>query len=116
MNYAAYVHIRTLISTLMTDFGDFLQKIGHYHQHSADQLELHESPVEYLQRVFNLPYQEARRNLGRYGLASHAHTIKIKDLSGGQKSRVAFAELSLREPDVLVLVRELHDLHQPWFL
>ena len=61
--------------------------------------------MEYLQRVFNLPYQEARKNLGRYGLASHAHTIKIRDLSGGQKSRVAFAELSLREPDVLVLVR-----------
>lgn len=85
-------------------------KVGHYHQHSADQLVLEESPVEYLQRVFNLPYQEARKNLGRYGLASHAHTIKIRDLSGGQKSRVAFAELSLREPDVLVLDEPTNNL------
>ena len=60
--------------------------------------------MEYLQRLFNLPYQEARRTLGRYGLESHAHTIKIRDLSGGQKARVAFGELSLRQPDVLILV------------
>ena len=60
--------------------------------------------MEYLQRLFNLPYQEARRTLGRYGLESHAHTIKIRDLSGGQKARVAFGELSLWQPDVLILV------------
>ena len=60
--------------------------------------------MEYLQRLFNLPYQEARKNLGRYGLESHAHTIRMRDLSGGQKARVCFAEMSLREPDVLILV------------
>lgn len=85
-------------------------RIGHYHQHSADQLELGESPVEYLQRLFNLPYQEARRTLGRYGLESHAHTIKIRDLSGGQKARVAFGELSLRQPDVLILDEPTNNL------
>jgi len=41
------------------------------------------------------------------GLQAHAHTIKIKDLSGGQKSRVALAELSLGEPDILILVSVL---------
>lgn len=56
------------------------------------------------QRLFNLNYQDARKNLGSVGLASHAHTIKIKDLSGGQKSRVAMAELALSAPDVLILV------------
>lgn len=54
---------------------------------------------------FNLDYQDARKTLGRFGLASHAHTIMIKDLSGGQKSRVAFADLSCKKPDVLILVR-----------
>ena len=49
-------------------------------------------------------YQLARKTLGRYGLASHAHTIKIRDLSGGQKARVVFAELSLCEPDVIIMV------------
>ena len=51
-----------------------------------------------------MDYQLARRTLGRYGLASHGHTIKMRDLSGGQKARVVFAELSLMEPDVLIMV------------
>ena len=42
--------------------------------------------------------------LGRFGLASHGHTIKIRDLSGGQKARVALADLRSRQPDVLILV------------
>ncbi|KOB65153.1 putative transporter abc superfamily, partial [Operophtera brumata] len=41
--------------------------------------------------------------LGTFGLASHAHTIKMKDLSGGQKARVALAELTLMAPDVVIL-------------
>ena len=56
------------------------------------------------QRCFNVDYQLARRTLGRYGLPGHAHTIKIRDLSGGQKARVVFAELSLKEPDLLIMV------------
>lgn len=35
-----------------------------------------------LQRCFNMDYQNSRKLLGRFGLAGHAHTIKIKDLSG----------------------------------
>ena len=42
--------------------------------------------------------------LGRVGLASHAHNILNRDLSGGQRARVALAELSCRAPDVLILV------------
>ncbi|XP_063424870.1 ATP-binding cassette sub-family F member 1-like isoform X3 [Mytilus trossulus] len=85
-------------------------RIGKYNQHSADQLNLDESAVEYLQRLFNIPYQDARKMLGRFGLASHAHTIKIRDLSGGQKSRVALADLRSRQPDVLILDEPTNNL------
>ena len=51
-----------------------------------------------------MEYQDSRKMLGRFGLASHAHTIKNRDLSGGQKARVALADLSCRQPDVLILV------------
>lgn len=58
----------------------------------------------YYQRLFNLQYQDVRKILGRFGLPGYAHTIQNRDLSGGQKARVALAELSCRAPDVLILV------------
>lgn len=85
-------------------------RIGLYNQHSADQLTLDESSVEYLQRNFNLDYQDSRKLLGRFGLAGHAHTIKIKDLSGGQKSRVALADMASREPDMIILDEPTNNL------
>ena len=59
----------------------------------------------YKQSKYNKDYQDSRKMLGRFGLASHAHTILIKDLSGGQKSRVALADLACSNPDVLIMVR-----------
>jgi len=64
-----------------------------------------ETPSEYLMRLFDLQYEKARKQLGTFGLSSHAHTIKMKDLSGGQKARVALAELCLNAPDVVILVK-----------
>lgn len=51
--------------------------------------------------------QLARKHLGTVGLPSHSHTVKIRDLSGGQKSRVALAELALSAPDMLILVGKI---------
>lgn len=85
--------------------GFFPQRIGRFDQHSGEHLTAEESPVEYLQRLFGLQYEKARKALGTFGLASHAHTIKMKDLSGGQKARVALAELTNMAPDVVILVR-----------
>lgn len=84
--------------------------IGRYDQHSGEHLTAEESPAEYLQRLFNLPHEKARKSLGSFGLASHAHTIRMKDLSGGQKARVALAELCLSGPDVLILDEPTNNL------
>ncbi|XP_006011875.1 ATP-binding cassette sub-family F member 1 isoform X4 [Latimeria chalumnae] len=85
-------------------------KIGFFNQQYADQLNMEETATEYLMRNFNLPYQDARKCLGRFGLESHAHTIQISKLSGGQKARVVFAELSCRQPDVLILDEPTNNL------
>lgn len=85
-------------------------RIGRFDQHSGEHLTAEESPAEYLQRLFNLPYEKSRKALGTFGLASHAHTIKMKDLSGGQKARVALAELCLNAPDVLILDEPTNNL------
>uniref|UniRef100_A0A8D0CP21 ATP-binding cassette sub-family F member 1 n=1 Tax=Sander lucioperca TaxID=283035 RepID=A0A8D0CP21_SANLU len=85
-------------------------KVGFFNQQYADQLNMEETATEYLMRNFNLPYQDGRKCLGRFGLESHAHTIQISKLSGGQKARVVFAELSCRQPDVLVLDEPTNNL------
>ena len=53
---------------------------------------------------------QARKQLGSFGLSSHAHTIPMKDLSGGQKSRVALAELTLSAPDIIILDEPTNNL------
>jgi len=85
-------------------------RVGRFDQHSGEHLTAEESPAEYLMRLFNLPLEKARKQLGSFGLQSHAHTIKMKDLSGGQKSRVALAELTLSAPDVIVLDEPTNNL------
>lgn len=85
-------------------------RIGRFDQHSGEHLTAEETPSEYLMRLFDLPYEKARKQLGTFGLASHAHTIKMKDLSGGQKARVALAELCLNAPDVVILDEPTNNL------
>lgn len=86
-------------------------RVGVYNQHFVDRLPMEEDPVTYLRRLFNEEtYQTARNLLGRYGLEGHAHTIPIRDLSGGQKARVVFAELSLMAPHLLFLDEPTNNL------
>lgn len=85
-------------------------RVGRFDQHSGEHLTAEETAAEYLQRLFNLPHEKARKALGSFGLVSHAHVIKMKDLSGGQKARVALAELCLSGPDVLILDEPTNNL------
>jgi ATP-binding cassette subfamily F protein 1 len=86
-------------------------RIGVYNQHFVDRLPMDEDPVTYLRRLFNEEtYQSVRNKLGKYGLEGHAHTIPIRDLSGGQKARVVFVELSLMQPHLLFLDEPTNNL------
>lgn len=86
-------------------------RVGVYNQHFVDRLPMDEDPVTYLRRLFNdQTYQSCRNLLGSYGLEGHAHTIPIRDLSGGQKARVVFVELSLMAPHLLFLDEPTNNL------
>jgi ATP-binding cassette subfamily F protein 1 len=86
-------------------------RVGVYNQHFVDRLPMEEDPVTYLRRLFNdQTYQSCRNILGKYGLEGHAHTIPIRDLSGGQKARVVFVELSLMAPHLLFLDEPTNNL------
>jgi ABC transporter len=78
--------------------------MGVYNQHFVDRLPMTKTPVEFLRDSFpDEDYQSIRNRLGKYGLEGHAHEVTMRDLSGGQKARVVFVDLSLQKPHLLLL-------------
>jgi len=73
-------------------------------QHHVDQLKLVLSPLEQFMEDFPGHTQEAYRNhLGSFGVTGNLALRPQYLLSGGQKSRVAFAMVVWRNPHILVL-------------
>ncbi|XP_072544831.1 ATP-binding cassette sub-family F member 3 [Salminus brasiliensis] len=79
-------------------------KIGYFSQHHVDQLDLNVCSVELLLSKFpGLTEEEYRRQLGRYGISGELATRPVASLSGGQKSRVAFAQMTMPCPNFYIL-------------
>ncbi|KAK0174629.1 hypothetical protein PV327_010385 [Microctonus hyperodae] len=79
-------------------------KFGYFSQHHVDQLDMSVCPVELLQNHFpGKPIEEYRRMLGSFGVSGDLALQTINSLSGGQKSRVAFALMCAAMPNFLVL-------------
>ncbi|XP_078041358.1 ATP-binding cassette sub-family F member 3 isoform X2 [Augochlora pura] len=79
-------------------------KFGYFSQHHVDQLDMRVCPVELLQNNFpGKPIEEYRRMLGSFGITGNLALQNINSLSGGQKSRVAFALMCAAMPNFLVL-------------
>ncbi|KAI9759096.1 MAG: hypothetical protein M4579_002613 [Chaenotheca gracillima] len=79
-------------------------RIGFFAQHHVDLLDLTTSAVSFMAKKFpGKQDEEYRRHLGAFGITGTTSLQKMEFLSGGQKSRVAFACLSLTNPHILVL-------------
>ncbi|KAH9855813.1 P-loop containing nucleoside triphosphate hydrolase protein [Lenzites betulinus] len=79
-------------------------RIGYFAQHHVDNLVPTMSPVQFLASKFpGKTEQEYRGHLGNFQISGMTGLQMIGTLSGGQKSRVAFAMLSLQRPHVLLL-------------
>ncbi|KAF4796083.1 ATP-binding cassette sub-family F member 3 [Turdus rufiventris] len=79
-------------------------KIGYFSQHHVDQLDLNISAVELLARKFpGKTEEEYRHQLGRYGVSGELAVRPVASLSGGQKSRVAFAQMTMSCPNFYIL-------------
>jgi len=80
-------------------------KLGLYHQHLHELLEMDLSPLDYMLKKFPQfkERDEMRKVIGRYGITGKAQTAPIKQLSDGQKCRVVFAWLSWQMPHMLLL-------------
>ena len=79
-------------------------RIGHFTQHHADNFDLSLSAVENMLNTFEKAEdQEMRSFLGKFQIQGSDALKPMKLLSGGQKSRVAFAALAYRKPHVLII-------------
>lgn len=91
-------------------------KVGVYSQHSADQLDLTKTPLEFVRDKFSNISQDLqywRGQLGRYGLTGEGQTAQMATLSEGQRSRVVFALLALESPNILLLDEPTNGLDIP---
>lgn len=91
-------------------------KLGLYSQHSAEQLDLTKSALDFVRDKYSdksQDYQYWRQQLGRYGLTGEAQTSLIGTLSDGQKSRIVFALLAIEGPNMLLLDEPTNGLDIP---
>ncbi|XP_054159476.1 ATP-binding cassette sub-family F member 3-like [Oppia nitens] len=78
--------------------------IGYFSQHHVDQLSMNLSPLQFMATKFPGKTEEYYRGyLGRFGITGDLSLQSMASLSGGQKSRVAFANMTLSNPHLLIL-------------
>jgi ATP-binding cassette subfamily F protein 2 len=80
-------------------------KIGRYHQHLHEQLDLNLSALEYMMKCYPevKDLEQMRKIIGRYGLTGRQQVCPMKQLSDGQRCRVSFAWLAWQCPHLLLL-------------
>jgi len=91
-------------------------KLGMYSQHSAEQLDLSKSALDFVRDKYSdksQDYQYWRQQLGRYGLSGDSQTALMGTLSEGQKSRIVFALLAIEGPNILLLDEPTNGLDIP---
>lgn len=77
---------------------------GYFSQHHVDQLEMNKTSLEVMSEKFPGLNSEVYRNkLGGFGVSGELAMRPVSSLSGGQKSRVAFAMLGMKAPNFLIL-------------
>eukprot|EP01071_Lankesteria_metandrocarpae_P009646 Lankesteria_metandrocarpae@DN522_c0_g1_i1.p1 len=81
-------------------------KVGFFSQHHVEGLDLTLNSVQQLIERYpnaNLKPEDARSFLGKFGISGLMALEPLYILSGGQKSRVAFAVMAFHNPHLLIL-------------
>ncbi|GMH61249.1 hypothetical protein TrLO_g238 [Triparma laevis f. longispina] len=105
-------------------------RVALVNQHHADQIDMNLTPLQYMQSIYKAKpgvtgydhLQSLRSHLAKCGVTSASdakdggevvlemQNTPCKALSGGQRSRVAFAGVSYKEPHVIVLDEPTNNL------
>ncbi|KAL1340259.1 hypothetical protein HN51_026670 [Arachis hypogaea] len=79
-------------------------RIAVFSQHHVDGLDLSSNPLLYMMHCYpGVPEQKLRAHLGSFGVTGNLALQPMYTLSGGQKSRVAFAKITFKKPHIILL-------------
>lgn len=94
----------TLSSTSGRIFINSRVRIALFSQHHVDQLDMNMNAIQFLASKHpGKTEEEYRKHAGSFGLSGSLALQPIYTLSGGQKSRLVFATMSLLYPHILIL-------------
>lgn len=102
--------LKLIVSDIHPTRGDVRRhsalSIGRYHQHSCESFDPAVTPLDYMKTTFaheNREETEWRSYLGKYGISGYLQSTQIGKMSDGQKSRLVFAVMASRKPNMLLL-------------
>jgi len=79
-------------------------RVGYFAQHQIEELVADETPLQHMQRL--LPKAapgEVRAQLGRFGFSGDKVNVEVRQLSGGERARLALALITREAPHILIL-------------
>lgn len=95
--------LKMLVNQLEVESGKITRhpslKVEYFAQHHVDHLDHSIGALSFLMQTHE--EEESRAALSNFGL--HINNQKIRTLSGGQKSRLALAKISLEKPNLILL-------------
>ena len=79
-------------------------RVGYFAQYQVDELSTHMTPLDHLMNVRPaVPEAMSRSMLAGFGLSVDEAELRVEDLSGGQKARLALLLATLDRPHLLIL-------------
>jgi len=79
-------------------------KIGFFAQHQLDEMNPDENAFQHLQeKLGKASESQVRSKLGQFGFSKDKSDVPVRQLSGGEKSRLTFCLLSIDKPHLLIL-------------
>jgi ATP-binding cassette subfamily F protein 3 len=79
-------------------------KVGYFTQYQVEELNGDETPLQHMSRLMPKATPAAvRAQLGRFGFSGLKATMRVGDMSGGERARLALALITREAPHLLIL-------------
>ncbi len=79
-------------------------KVGYFAQFQTDELDVSKTPCQIMQeQMIGIPEPRVRAALGKFGFDKDKADTKVGELSGGEKARLLFCQMSYDAPHIMLL-------------